>query len=309
MHKFAVFLCAVLAYGQASLGSYILGGGDEMVIRALDVEEFGALPVRVDMEGNIKVPLIGRLHAAGLTVEELETAIRQKLKVYVVDPDIIVTVSNFRSQPVMVLGAVTTPGVHQLEGRKTLFEVISEVGGVRADAGYTIKLTRQKQWGRIPLAGCTEDQTGQYYVAEVSVKSVMEAKDPQENVLIKPNDVITVPKGQIVYVIGAVKKSGGYVLGDSESMTVLQALALADGLDSFAATNRARIMRVTPGSSERTEIPVDVKRIFEGKGTDVALGGDDILFIPVSGKKKATAKAAEASLGLASGVALYRLGR
>ena len=284
--------------------SYTLGPGDEVSVSALDVEELKTGNIRLDMQGTIRLPLIGKIQAAGLTPAELENEIKRQLKVYVKDPDVIVTVLNFRSQPVMVLGAVTQPGTHQLEGRKTLFEVISSVGGVRADAGYTIKITRQKEWGRIPLPGCTEDPTGQFYVAEVNIKSVMDAKNPVENILVKPRDVITVPKVQVIYVVGAVKKSGGYPLGDAQSMTVLQALALSDGLDKLAAPRNARIMRVSPGGTARTEIPVDVKKIFDGKGNDVALGADDILFIPASGKKAAAFRGLETALGMSGTLVL-----
>jgi len=280
--------------------TYILGPGDDIVVKALDVDEIKETATRIDMQGEIKLPLIGKVHAGGLTAEDLESVIKSRLKIYILDPDVIVSVTTYRSQPVMILGAVTQPGVHQLEGRKTLFEVISEVGGVRPDAGHDIKITRQKEWGRIPLPGCMEDPTGQFYVAEVSVKSVMQAKNPTENIEIKPRDVITVPQVRVVYVIGAVKKSGGYPLGDAESMTVLQALALSDGLDRLAAPKNARIMRVSPGSQSRTEIPVDVKKIFAGKGNDVALGADDILFIPTSGQKAAALRAAEAAIGLSN---------
>jgi len=289
--------------GGTDSATYILGPGDDIVVKVMDVEEIKEATSRIDMRGNIKLPLIGKVQAAGLTGEQLENVIRQDLKTFVKDPDVIVTISTFRSQPVMVLGAVNIPGVHQLEGRKTLFEVISAVGGLKPEAGHTIKITRQKQWGKIPLPGCTADATGEYFIAEVSIKSVMDANNPTENIQVKPRDVITVPKVNIVYVVGAVKKAGGYALGDAPTMTILQALAMADGLDKLAAPNNARIMRVSPSGSARIEIPVDVKKIFDGKGNDVALGADDILFIPNSGKKAATLRGIEAAIGL-SGTAL-----
>lgn len=296
---------ASTATATSSSETYVLGPGDEIVVRALDVEELKETPTRLDMQGNIKLPLIGTVHAAGLTAADLEKTLKTRLTQYVNQPDVIVTVTTYRSQPVMVLGSVSNPGVHQLEGKKTLFEVISSVGGVKPDAGHTIKITREKRWGRIPLPGSLEDPTGEYYVAEVSVRSVMDAKSPSENIEVRPHDVITVPKVQVVYVIGAVKKAGGYVLGDAESMTVLQALALAEGLDRLAAPKNARIMRMAPGGVARTEIPVDVKKIFAGQGTDVALGADDILFIPNSGKKAAALRATEAAIGIGSQVAIY----
>lgn len=290
---------------DAVTSAYILGPGDDVVVKAVDVDEIKETPVRIDMQGNIKLPLVGKVHAAGLKAEELEALLNQQLKLYVIEPQVIVSVTTFRSQPVMILGAVTQPGVHQLEGRKTLFEVISSVGGLRSDAGYTIKITRQKEWGRIPLPGCTEDATGQYYVAEVDVKSVMEAKNPGDNIVIQPRDIITVPKVQVVYVVGAVKKPGGFALGDAPSMTVLQALALAEGLDRFASADNARVMRMNPGGIGRTDIRVDVKKIFKGQANDVALGPEDILFVPTSGAKQTTARTLEAAIAVGSGIAIY----
>ena len=147
---------------------------------------------------------------------------------------VTVSVFEFRSQPVSVLGAVNTPGVHQIRGRKTLFEVISEAGGLKNEAGNSIKITRRKEFGAIPLPGAGADPSGEFSVAEVSVKSVMEARNPQENIQIQPNDVISVPKAELVYVIGAVKRAGGFILSEREQISVLQALSMAEGLDRVA---------------------------------------------------------------------------
>ncbi len=63
----------------------------------------------------------------------------------------------------------------------------------------------------------------------------MSGKDPQGNILIKPHDVITVPRARMVYVLGNVGKPGGYVLTDNETMSITQAIALAGGWDKTAA--------------------------------------------------------------------------
>ena len=291
---------------QTGIGSYVLGPGDDLNVKVLGVADFTSAPSRVDTQGDIHLPLVGSVHAAGLTVEALEGSLARRLKAFVVDPAVVITIAGYRSQPVTVLGAVTHPGVHQLAGHKTLFEIISEVDGLRPDAGYTIKITRQRQSGPIPLPDCELDPTGQFYAAEVSVRSVMEARDPRENIAILPHDIISVPKGQVLYVLGAVKKSGGYVLGDAASITVLQALALADGLDNNAATRGARIMRVVPGKPQRDQIPVDVKQIFAGKSADVRLEGGDILFVPSRASKRGIARLAETAVSTVTGAVLYR---
>src|SRR5208337_3140684 len=121
-------------------------------------------------------------------------------------------------QPISVLGQVATPGIHQMRGRKTLFEVISEAGGLKPDAGSTIKITRRKENGPIPLPTAASDSSGEFNVAEVSIRDVMEARNPQENIAGKAYDVITVPKAKLVYVIGSVKHSGGFVLSERANM-------------------------------------------------------------------------------------------
>src|SRR5262249_9609733 len=150
--------------------------------------------------------LVGRLHVAGLTVQQIEQLLDKALSAYIRNPQIVVNVSEIRSQPVSVLGAVNAPGVHQIQGRKTLLEMLSLAGGFRQDAGYRISITRQVAWGCIPLPGSKLDPTGEFLVAEVSVQSLMEAKDPAENVQILPYDVITVPKAEMIYVLGEVRR-------------------------------------------------------------------------------------------------------
>jgi polysaccharide export outer membrane protein len=286
--------------------TYILGPQDTVLIRALNAEELGTLPYPIDLRGNIKVPMVGRIHAAGLTAEQVEALLTESLKEYLQDPIVTVTIAEFHSQPISVLGQVANPGVHQIQGHKTLFEVISEAGGLKQDAGNTIKVTRPKEWGPIPLPGATTDSSNQFSVAEVSIRSVMEAQNPAENIQVKPNDVITVPKADLIYVIGAVKKSGGFVLSERADITVLQALSMAEGLDRTAAAAKAIILRGGSSSPNRAEIPVDVKNILEGKGRDVPLLANDILFIPTSAAKSASIRALEAIIQAGTGAAIYR---
>lgn len=284
-----------------------LGPGDQILIRAIDLDEIDNKPVFVDRRGNINLPYVGELHAAGLTADELEDAIKVRLtKILRRPPDVTVSVTEVHSQGVSVLGAVTTPGVHQLQGQKTLFEVLSLAGGLRSDAGNTVMITRRLEWGPIPLPGAKNDPTGQYSVASVDSLSIMSAINPAENIAIKPNDVISVPKADIIYVIGAVKKAGGFALNDNGTRSALQILSLAEGLDRTAAGDRARIMREIPGSNDRAEIVIDLKKILAGKSPDVPLKPDDILFVPVSGAKNAAYHTLDILAGTAN-TAIYRI--
>src|ERR1051325_9269037 len=214
---------------QTAVPAYVLGPEDQIVIRVLDLQEVPDRPFRIDTRGNINVPLIGRVHAGGLSIEQLEAELSKQFSALLKNAVVTISVSEFRSQPVSVLGAVRTAGVHQIRGRATLFEVLSIAGGLNADAGNVIKITRRKAAGPLSLPGVADDSSGEFQVAEVTVKSVMEARNPQENIDVLPSDIISVPKADMVYVIGAVKRSGGFVLSEKEEISVLQALSLAEG--------------------------------------------------------------------------------
>jgi polysaccharide export outer membrane protein len=286
--------------------NYILGPDDQIAIQVPDAEDISDKPVRIDMRGNISLPMVGRLHATGLTAEELEVQIRNRLKKYLQEPDVTVSITEFKSQPISIFGAVQKPGVHQLQGRKNLFEVLSLAEGLRTDAGYSIKITRRLEWGRLPLPGATDDPTGHYSVASVNIKSIMNATNPAENIIIKPEDVISVPKADLVYVIGTVHKSGGFVLGEHETISALEALALAEGLDRAAAPQNAKILRASQTSASRTEIPIDIKKILTGRSEDIALKADDILFIPASAARSVAIRSLETAVQIGTGVVIYR---
>ncbi len=290
----------------AAPNTYTLGPDDQIVIRAVDVEEIDNKPVRIDLRGNINLPMAGHIQAAGLTADELGEQIDERLRKYVNEPDVSVSLVELRSQPISVLGSVDKPGVHQLQGQKSLFEVLSLAGGLRPDAGNLVKITRRQEWGSIPLPTAANDSTGQYSVASVNVKSIMSASNPAENITIRPNDVISVPKANMVYAIGAVRKPGGFVLGENESLSALQVLSLAEGLDHTAASQKAKIMRNIPGAGNRAEIPVDLQKILTGKASDVSLLADDILFIPTSAAKSAAMRSLEAAIQVGTGIAVYR---
>jgi polysaccharide biosynthesis/export protein len=283
--------------------TYLLGPDDELQIAGPEMEETAAKTVRVDGEGDIQVPLVGRVHVAGLTVQQAEKELNIRLSKYIKNPQAALDVKELRSQPASVLGAVNTPGVHQVSGRKTLLEMISMAGGIRADAGYSIRITRQVDWGCIPLPGATLDASGRYSVAQVNLQDIMSAKRPEENIQILPQDVVTVPKAELVYVAGAVKKSGAFILGEQERMSVLKAISLAEGFGTAPDPRHARIVRKVGDKQE--EIPVDLKKLLQGKGSDVTMQGNDILFIPDSTGKKVALRIMEAAIQTGTGLAIY----
>jgi polysaccharide export outer membrane protein len=290
---------------KAERASYLLGADDQISIHALDAEELNDKPMRIDMSGYIRLPMVGRIQAAGLTVEQFENELGSRLRKYIKDPEVSVNVLEFHSQPISIIGAVKIPGVYQLQGRKTLVECLSLAGGPADDAGYSVKITRRIEWGPLPLPSAVTDPTGRFSVAQLDLASIIAAKKPEENIPILPQDVISVPSGQMVYVLGTVPRAGGYVMHEHETISVLQVLALAGGTDRFAIPQKARIMRPVAGNGNRTEIPVNLKAVMAGQAKDVALQADDILFVPSSKGKAALARGTEAVLGMA-GYAIYR---
>jgi polysaccharide biosynthesis/export protein len=293
--------------GSPGRSTYLLGPDDQLDISAPELAELANKPTRIDGEGNVQVPLVGRVHVAGMTVEQTEQELNKRLSTYIKQPQVAVSIVEVRSQPVSVLGAVNTPGVHQIQGHKTLLEMLASAGGVRQDAGYSIRITRSVDWGCLPLPDAQKDPTGKFNVASVNLKEITEAKNPQANIQIFPHDVITVPKAEMIYVIGDVRRSGGFVLGEKQSMSVLQALSLAEGLNRTANTHHARILRLKPDADKREELTVDLSGVLAGKKPDVPLQGDDILFVPGSLTKGTAMRTLEAFVQAGTGMAIWRV--
>ena len=223
---------------------YRLGPDDRITINALHAEEISGKMIQVDGTGFVNLPMVGRVKVGGLTVPEAETAIANSLKTYIERPLVTVNVTEYQSQPVSVLGAVTTPGQYQVKGQKTILDMLSMAGGLKPDSGHVVRITRRLDNGRLPLPGATEAPSGQFTVAEIKLKALMELKDPAQNLVVMGHDVITIPKAEMIYVMGEVQKAGGFVLNDQENLSAIQALALAGGITKSAAKPRQDPLRV-----------------------------------------------------------------
>ncbi len=289
-----------------AVSEYILGSGDQLTIHVVDMEEIPDHPLRIDPNGFIDLPMVGRIEAGGQTIEQLREQLRAKLSRYISSPQISINLVENQSRSVSVVGSVNNPGVHALEGPRRLLEVISLAGGARADAGSRIVLTRQARWGELPVTGARMDATGGYSTATLSLEGLMSAASPADNILIDPGDVISVPKAEVVYILGNVKKAGGFPLASKDSMSVLQTLALAEGLAPNAAAGKAQILRPPPGGEGKVkEIPVNINAIERGQDPDLALYANDVLYVPNSLAKAGAKRSAEAILQVATGVLIY----
>lgn len=285
--------------------SYVLAPDDQVAIRGLGVQELDGRAAKVDLLGDIDVPLVGHVKAAGLTVQALEAELERQLKRYVVEPKVSVTVIEYHRDLISIFGAVNRPGVYQISGERTLIQVLSDAQGLATTAGNSIHITRDKSWGPIPLPDCALDSTGRFYTATVNTKQLMEMRLPDAKIAIKPNDVISVPVAQMVYVVGAVHKSGGFILNEGKTISVLEALSMAEGLDRESSPNNAKVIRRSQNSN-RAEIPTDLNKILSGRSPDIPLQPNDILFVPKSAAKSAGLRAVEAAIQIGTGIAIYR---
>ena len=291
--------------GEVS-ASYILGANDLISIHAMDADEINDKPIRIDEDGYIRLPMVGRIKASGLTLDQLQTVISDRLRTYIKDPQAAVSVVESHSERVSVLGSVRSPGLHELEGYRTLVEVLALAGGLADDAGSTVKIARRIERGRIPLPSATDDSTGQFSVADVNLKDLISAKSPAQNIQIEPDDVVSVPRAKMVYVIGTVPRPGGYILGEDDSFSVLKVISLAGGIDHGAAPQNTKILRRLPGNTNRQEIAINLKTIMTGHAGDVQLQPEDILLVPASGPQRVVGRVAEAVLQVSTGLAVYR---
>jgi polysaccharide export outer membrane protein len=267
---------------------------------------FKGKPLRINSSGTINLPLVGRVEAAGKTVAELEDQLIADLSKFEVSPEVSVSITEYRSQPVSVLGAVNKPGVYELEGPRTLAQMIAMAGGLQPDAGYKLKLTRETRWGDIPLKGATTDADQKYNTATVKLLGIADGAQPEDNIPVKPFDVIFVPKGEMVYVMGEVTKSGGFVLHDQESMSALEAVSLAGGYSPRAAPKKARILRSIEGEDHREELSLNLSAVASGQAPDVRLLPKDVLVIPNDTAREVRIRVIEAAIGLGTGILIFR---
>ena len=285
---------------------YVLGAGDELSVRVANLDQFSARTFQIDPNGVLHLPVIGNIKAAGIPVDQLESTIAEKLHTVLLKPEVSVSVTAFHSQPVSVVGAVNQPGVHQLTGPSRLLEMISAAGGPRMDAGSKVRITRELEWGSLPLGNATTDAGGKWMTAEVNLDDLTRGREPEQNIFLRPHDVISVEKAELIYVMGEVNKSGGFPLQAHERLTVLQAVALADGLQHTAAPTRAMILRKGDEAADRKQIPVDVKKMMHGTVPDVPLQAQDVLVIPNSMGHTVAVRSIEMALQIGTGIIIWR---
>jgi polysaccharide export outer membrane protein len=294
---------------QGRHGDNTIGSGDLLHIDVYDVPDLSR-DVRVSDSGMISLPLIpGRIQAGGLTTYQLEQKLAELLITngLVTHPQVSVFVREQNSQPVSVVGAVNRPTVHQVIRPTTLLEVLAQAGGIADDAGAVVLVTRPVTSAP---AGSEAKGAGDPQTITIRLRDLLDSGDPQFNIRVFGGDVVSVPRGGIIYVAGAVQQPGGFVLQNmGEQMTTLKALALARGLLSSSKPDKAVILRRNPDTGEKKEIEVDLKKIMRRKAEDIRLYANDVLFVPDSTGRRALYRAGEAALSVTTGLVILRAGR
>jgi len=290
---------------------YRIGINDLLEISVFDAPELNRA-VRVAANGEVSMPLIGTVPSGGLTARELEEVLETRLRQYMKDPHVAVFVSAIESHPVSVLGAVRKPGVFQVRGPKSILEVLSMAEGLADDAGNTVLVTRGA-YARQPAGGAqAHETTGGASASEgeqtvrVDLKDLLQSEDPRLNITVYPGDIVKVIRAGVVYVVGEVKKPGGFVLKNNERMSVLKAIALAEGLTPTSAKGSARIIRGDLSNGERQEVPINLGKILAGKAPDPTLGAADIVFVPNNAGKHALYKGSEAAISALTSLLIFR---
>jgi polysaccharide export outer membrane protein len=310
-----------------------IGPDDLLNITIFEAPEMNCT-VRVSTSGEISLQLLGAVHASGLTPRELESVLQGLLRgTYMKDPHVGVFIQELQSHPVSVVGAVKMPGVFQIRETKTVIEILSMAQGLADDAGDTVLIMHGEGYSQserfngndldptpdeiapvppyrevFPKIDYSQSKARRKNgeIEQINLKKLLESVDPALNVPVRPGDIVKVPRAGIVYVVGEVQKPGGFVLRNNENISVLQAIALAEGPTHTSAISRARIIRTDPATGKRTEIPMNLGRIFSGKAPDALLQAKDIVFVPNSATKSVLFRSSEAALQTAAGIAIYK---
>jgi polysaccharide export outer membrane protein len=267
--SFFLFFIA-LALGSTAHGqqtdSLLIGPGDLLHIVVFDSPELEQHP-RVTDSGFVPLLVGGSIKVASLSPEQAARAIEKAFldQHLMLHPQVSVTVEQYATQNVSVIGDVRLPGAYPIITGHTVEEVLALAGGLMPDADHNVSIERR-----------IGNQHVSYYVA-----NAVEAKS-KDAVQVYPGDVVRVARAELVFAIGDLGKPGGFpVINNDQHLTVLQLVAMAGGLNKTAAIGRVRLVRTQPdGSHKETKIPLN--DIQKGKKTDIALQANDVLYVPFS---------------------------
>ncbi len=257
------------AAAQAHAAGYRVGPRDLLAIRVFEMPELN-VERRISEDGTISLPPLADLAVAGLTATEIADKLKISLESkYAQRATVEVSVEEFRSRPITVIGAVKQPGALAFSGRWTLLEALTAVGGIDENHGSSLYVLRRADNG-------LSDQV------TIPLDDLLVRADPRVNIPLLANDLINVPTAVevTVYCLGAVNRPGAVSFKSTERITLLAAIARAGGLTDRAAKKiRVKRAEATPGTPE---LEADYRRILAGKDADVELRQGDVVVVKES---------------------------
>ena len=270
----AALLLGLSLASAAGAEEYTIGPRDVLAISVWGQSDLSR-DYAVEPDGSVPFPLVGRVKAGGLTTKEFAARLKEALeKDYLVNPQVIVSVKEYLSRKVTVIGEAEKPGVYYLSGPTTMLDILSKAGGLAKTAGSQVVLVRKPKLG-------AEGGAGSGVPLQLSFER-MKAGDPAANVSVEDDDTIFVPKGKgnTFFVLGEVKKPGSYQLeGDT---SILEGITIAGGFTDKAAPGRTRILRNTPNGQEVLYVDMNdvIKRGQREK--PFILHENDVVVVPES---------------------------
>ena len=258
---------------------------------AMEVNECGMIPLL-----SVQNEERNELKAAGLTTNELQEQLRVFYTKYKRNPQVVVKVREYNSQPVAINGAVVRPGQFQLRRPVRLLELLQfYAGGPTASSGGRVQIARMPALGMCGTAPAASEVAAAQTatpIDDASAPSFLTFRledtlkaDEQSNPFLQPGDVITLPEAKEAYVVGNVLRPGPVALKD-EHLTISRAIAMVGGTMPDTKKEKVRIIRQETGGQGSREIFVDLKAIDKHQAEDIALLPNDIIDVPISGGKR-----------------------
>ena len=262
---FLVYVLAVSPLGAGTQEEFLLGPEDQVEITVWDNPDLSH-SVAVSPDGTINFPLIGTVTVAGLSPISLANLIKEKLaKGFLVNPQVSVSIKEFKGQKVYVMGEVRNPGAYSIPKQNDLLSVLALAGGPTPNAGSQVLVLRpQRPAATVLTVEEAERRRAQIFKADIWMAL---GGDARQNLSIQNGDTVFLEKSPVFYVSGEVKNPGKYNL--DPGTTVREGISLAGGLTVWAREKRIKIVREEKGSKE--EISADL---------DTRLAPGDTIFIP-----------------------------
>jgi polysaccharide biosynthesis/export protein len=262
-----VLLMAVMQAAPAANDDqrlYIVGPNDVLTIGVYNQPPLSGKFV-VEADGTFAYPLLGRVAAGGLSIRAVEDKVRQGLAGgFLRDPQVTVTVDQYRSQQIFVMGEVKQPGPLPFTGSMTLIEALARAGSVTERAGAEAVVVRSATGVPTASAQLPTERTPRGDTIRVDLQKLQSGTLAQ-NVTLRAGDTIFVPRAETVFVSGNVRMPGEYAI--RAGMTVRQVLALAGGVTERGSTRRVQIIRLVNG--KETTIGGDLQKTVEAGDTIV----------------------------------------